>query len=282
MQQDLQQDGVGLKHSYFQDSERQIKSRPPGFETVNVPAISASTDNSGGEDEWPNLTPYTDTKLGTSARQPAANSIEETVPPHITHMNKPGLNPLEFPFLQTSNVGTSQAGSVPVNPPPGFAYGAPPRSNRTTAVQSTRNVKALEGEVIEKVRKALNYDESKFTQFMTISGWYRNSEVTVHEYASQCYLLFGDAWYEIGPQLSQVLPVKSKRKELMSVFSNSGTVSGLKSKLCADPPSVWQKAKNESSAATLTEAEYPSLVAAAKLPDPSKGPQLWNARVSAW
>ena len=136
--------------------------------------------------------------------------------------------------------------------------------------------------MIEKVRKALNYNESKFTQFVTISGWYRNSEVTVHEYASQCYLLFGDAWYEIGPQLSQVLPVKSKRKELMSVFSNSGTVSGLKSKLCADPPGVWQKAKNESSAAALTEAEYPSLVAAAKLPDPSKGTQLWNARVSAW
>ena len=292
IQQGFQLDGGGQN---FQDTGKQKASRPPGFETINVPAIGVSAGSDGGESEWPDLTALTagdKLLVHTSARQPAAN-IGDTVPPgfsSVTQMNKKGLNSSsrsrpnpQYQPLPTPNMGMGHDVTVPSNPPPGFAYGAPALPNQPAPVQDARNVKALESEVIARVRRALNYDKSKFTQFMTISGWYRNSEVTVHEYASQCYHLFGETWNEIGPQLAQVLPVKSKRRELMSLFSRAGTVSGLKSKkVSADPQSVWQKTRNGERVTSLNESDYPSLSAAAKQPDPSKAPQLWNTRVSAW
>ena len=76
--------------------------------------------------------------------------------------------------------------------------------------------KTREEYVIETIREALNHNREKFKYFRNLSGWYRNNEITVHEYVKSCRQLFGDStWRNVGPELAQVMPIESKRNELV-------------------------------------------------------------------
>ena len=146
----------------------------------------------------------------------------------------------------------------------------------------TQPRKALESEVIEKVRVIFNYDRSKFSQFMTLSGWYKNGEISVQEYAVQCHSLMGEAWNEVGPELAQVLPDKTKRRELSSLFRASGNTKSKRSK-SKMAVGVWQRGGNGMNSSLLNEQEYPSLGTnvTMKHQDPSRVVDPWNMKVFA-
>ena len=269
--------------------------KPPGFETL--PHGSRRTD------EWPDPTEWPDI-LSNPQLQPTALP---TGHPNQFTMGylKPVVSsqpPLPPPGLTLS----SDRGAF--GPPPGFAMGPSleepvrPFSNqyRHHQHQDSRNGhKLLEAEIIAKVRRMLEYDNVKFSEFKTLSGWYKNNEISVQEYAAQCYPLFGEAWQEIGPQLARVLPVQSKQRELMALFRATRASDNIpvgrrakskKSKArMAPPPGLekpWVSGRPSSKVGLhsfmLSEDEYPTLSAAAKQPDPPKVLyEQWNMKASA-
>ena len=292
--------------SYVQSSELEQDlgmsklKKPPGFETVSNSSIKGT----GAELEWPDPTEWPDVTSKPTQEWPIgpptgfpSYSVMGMEPP------KPVI-PSQAPFPPPGLIlGSDHSGP---NPPPGFAAGIlkdilQPHSNqyRHNRHQDSRNDhKALEAEVIQRVRKMLGCDNAKLSLFKTLSGWYRNSEISVQEYAAQCHQLFGDqGWQEIGPQLARVLPVQSKQRELLSLFSASrandipvgrkGKSKKSKSRM-AQPPGLqrpWMAGRPPASvglhSSLLSEDEYPTLNAAAKQPDPPEELQPWNMKVLA-
>lgn len=307
-QESLEKNKKVALDSYMQRSELEQglgvskSKKPPGFETVSNSTIKGmGTTEVEWPDptEWPEVTPKPTqewpTDLPTGFPSYSVMGMEQPKP------DIPSQVPFPLPGLL---LGSDHSGP---NPPPGFTIGtglkdiSPPFSNqyRHQQHQDSRNDhKALEAEVIQRARKMLGYDNGKLSLFKTLSGWYRNSEISVEEYAAQCHQLFGDqAWQEIGPQLARVLPVQSKQRELLSLFSASrandipvgrkGKSKKSKSRV-AEPPGLqrpWMSGRPPANiglhSLLLSEEEYPTLNAAAKQPDPPKELQHWNMKVSA-
>lgn len=100
---------------------------------------------------------------------------------------------------------------------------------------STSAIKKAKGSpVTENIRSGLGYDNSTLTQLKTLSGWFKNSEDTVQEYAAHCSVLFGTAWQKIIPQVAELLPKQTRKDELLSLFQ-SQSKTGKKKK---EPPQL--------------------------------------------
>lgn len=218
----------------------QVK-KPPGFETSQPNA----TVNSDVTNEWPDLlalsvaveAPKQPTKVVTSStrmlsQRPAIkyNPLEPSnFPPLSSTSNNSNLTWLGQSSANNTDNYTANLGS---SIPPGFVtpqwqeiqqdsiYRSVSSNPTYTATASgmvpPQSSKNKEESVVSQVREALNYDREKFNHFRNLSGWYRNSEITVQEYVLRCRQLFGEGkWMMVGPQLAQVMPIEGKRNELV-------------------------------------------------------------------
>lgn len=225
-------------------SESQAK-KPPGFEssrpTSNPPM------NTDSASEWPDLLSLT---LLSTAEQPQRSSAGRIQPPPVSYnpLEPSHFPPLSIPALLSvtnNNYSTaapsverskaSLSAAVASSIPPGFVtpqwqliqqdsiYKSPSYSNLPAQGTTVGNVSSgtlqqgvTEGTVISMVREALDNDRERFNHFRNLSGWYRNSEITVQEYVLRCRELFGDyKWMLIGHKLAQVMPIECKRNELL-------------------------------------------------------------------
>ena len=277
----------GVLSEFKQD---QGLKKPPGFQTL--------PHGSRRMDEWPDLTEWPDIMSNPQSQPTALPTGHPSQFTMAIEYPKPVVSSQPPPGLTISSDRSV------FGPPPGFAIGPSleeplrPFSNqyRHHQHQDSRNgQKVMEAEVIAKVRRMLDYDNVKFSQFKALSGWYKNNEISVQEYAAQCYPLFGEAWQEIGPQLARVLPVQSKQRELLALFRTTRAsddipmgrrIKSKKSKArMAQPPGLekpWTSGRPLGlHSLMLSEDEYPTLSAAAKQPDPPKLHEQWNMKASA-
>ena len=220
--------------------------KPPGFEK-SQPKATVNSDISG---EWPDLlalsiAPNKGSKVVSSStrRLPhPVKPVKPVKPPAVSSYNP--LEPAHFPPLSNTaeppyNTNSSLVGepapdystsrNASSNIPPGFVTpqwqliqqdSVYNRSSNPTsasvAADTALSAKSKEECVINLVRQALDHDREKFNHFRNLSGWYRNSEITVQEYVLRCRQLFGDSdWRVVGPQLAQVMPIEGKRNELL-------------------------------------------------------------------
>jgi hypothetical protein len=219
-------------------------TKPPGFETTTV---NSTTDKTS---EWPDLLALniSSAVAKQTSAQPVAriqplnigyNPVEQS---HFLHLRgvsalpsaNNNLTSLPIPGFQRSKASLSGAVAANIEVPPGFVtsewesihkdsiYKTPPSSNLPVHERVANGVDmrfpqvVTEGSVINQVRQALDNDRERFNYFRNLSGWYRNSEITVQEYVRRCRELFGDLkWMLIGHQLAQVMPIEGKRNELL-------------------------------------------------------------------
>lgn len=165
----------------------------------------------------------------------------------------------------------------------------------TTLSTDTSLKRSKQSQLIEKVRKSLDYDKDKFTRFKTLMGWYKNSEISVEEFKAQSMALFGSyQWRETGPVLAEMMPNPEKKNELLSSFGarsgvtkNVTTTSSAKSRkrVPASVPFVWGTGPvapvrtnnyNAMSTARLSHEEYPTLGSSMHQPKPLPQPTPWN------
>lgn len=177
---------------------------------------------------------------------------------------------------------------------------------------SSSSVSTVSGSrIFEEIRQALGYNQEKFKEFQTLSGWYRNGGVSIQHYNSQCEELLGRQWHVIGPQLAKVMPRGESREKLVSYFApntshRNGLVvnesAGSKKKKTKKINKTSKKDEPGASSAWVTvgsgvgrpqttirkhgqtvfsEEDYPSLSTAAKVPPQSKVTlhNPWNVQV---
>lgn len=120
--------------------------------------------------------------------------------------------------------------------------------------------RATERQVISKVREILG---DKFSTFKTLSGWFRNEEISVQEYNKQCLELFGPSWKELGPEIAMVLPVEEKQKELLSMFKHRRNRRSENEKsLVSAPKNAWGvSSTRRSNRKIFSDDEFPTLSA---------------------
>jgi len=157
--------------------------------------------------------------------------------------------------------------------------------------------------IFEDIRRALDYNQDRFKEFQSLSGWYRGGTLSVDQYNGQCAEMFGEEWLHLGPQLAKVMPPGEAREKLLSYLStNSSTVGVIKassSSKMKKMKKVSTEGSNSSAWVTVEETkksrsgplgrgkilysedEYPSLSTAAKFPQ-NKVPMAttaWNVQV---
>lgn len=291
---------------------------PPGF----GPKHNATSVNTC---DWPDLMALTIEARDMSKQPPNVVTAAKRVLPQYVQPPASSYNPLEpsqFPPLSTQSFNSNLAllgqpstdqtdtntnTSSSLGIPPGFVspqwqeiqqdpiYMSPIPTD-TSAVGSTRN---KEERVIEQVREALDYDREKFNYFRNLSGWYRNSEITVQEYVVRCRQLFGEStWMKVGPQLAQVMPIEGKRNELiknivpnssdfipLSAFPQPGHATTTLHVSHSAPAlhnnhSRWPR-ENTSVPNWQSECEYPALHSEStnRMIRPPRLPHSWKARV---
>ena len=218
------------------------RKKPPGLGTSQNSVVKTTTTS-----EWPDLTLSAVPKEQPKTVLPPQNPGQKQKPRVVSFRR---LESRQFPPLSiltpqscNANLAASllQQQSSPneesvdgSNVPPGFVNtqqwqkinqdpiykSESSQPNHMTSMSGNVNTiipppTITEGGVITLVRDALDHDRDKFNYFRNLSGWYRNSEITVHDYVRRCRELFGDLkWMLIGPQLAQVMPIEGKRNEL--------------------------------------------------------------------
>ncbi|CAI8020793.1 E3 ubiquitin-protein ligase ZNF598 [Geodia barretti] len=217
--------------------------KPPGFESSQP--TKSPTMNTDSASEWPDLLALNISPPEDDSKQAPTPKIQ---PPRGSYnpLEPSNFPPLSFSIVSTANNNyatsappaqrsrASLSAAVASNIPPGFVspqwqliqqdsiYKSPSSSN--LPVQGTAGSVGsgalqqgvTEGSVISMVREALGNDRERFNYFRNLSGWYRNSEITVQEYVLRCRELFGDyQWMLIGQKLAQVMPIECKRNELL-------------------------------------------------------------------
>ena len=206
------------------------------------------------------------------------------------------------PLPPTTRVGFSDFSSQ--NFPPmtsshvvggGEILGGANRNESTFVSAESFTKRSKQSQLIEKVRKSLDYDKDKFTRFKTLMGWYKNNEISVEEFKAQSLVLFGsNQWREIGPEVAEMMPNIEKKNELLSSFGvrsrvakNATATSYAKSRkrVPVSVPSVWGTGPvapvrtsnyNTMSTARLSHEEYPTLGSAVHQPKPLPQPTPWN------
>lgn len=243
---------VGLTASSSATTVSKIKE-PPG---LGPPGLGPNTTTVNTCD-WPDLMALNIEAKGIP-KQPQNVTVSKMLPQYVQQPvgRYNPLEPSQFPPLGNSAQSFNSNLALPGQPsvtqtdistntsssssiPPGFVWqqikqdhiymsAAPAYTSAVGSTdlsqQSTRN---KEESVINQVREALEYDREKFNHFRNLSGWYRNSEITVQEYVMHCRQLFGEStWMKVGPQLAQVMPIEGKRNELIkNIMPNSSAMS---------------------------------------------------------
>ncbi|NWU93019.1 ZN598 ligase, partial [Upupa epops] len=122
--------------------------------------------------------------------------------------------------------------SVPVSkPPPGFAV-IPPTSLSdpvTTALKEPKphhgsylipeNFQQRNIQLIQSIKEFLQSNESKFNQFKTHSGQFRQGLISAAQYYRSCRELLGDNFRKIFSELLVLLPDTGKQQELLSAHN---------------------------------------------------------------
>ena len=200
--------------------------------------------------------------------------------------------PAQTGFLDFSSQNFPPMTSTPAVVEGSEMLGGPNRNVSTTLSIEPCTKRSKQSQVIEKVRKSLDYNKDGFTRFKTLMGWYKNSEISVEEFKAQSLVLFGsNQWREIGPELAEMMPNTEKKNELLSSFGvRSGmakNVAATKSRkrVSASVPSVWGAGPvapvrtnnyNAMSSALLNQEEYPTLGSSMHQRKPLPQPATWN------
>ncbi len=146
--------------------------------------------------------------------------------------------------------------------------------------------KSSGSKIFEEIRQALDNDRTKFTTFQNLSGWYKNGELVLKDYISQCRELFGSKWDLVGPDFARVMPQGEMREKLLASF-NSGGGDGVgggyskkKKRNGKKEQGAWKSdAENQRShsRSVFSEKDYPSLSSSSKMMQPPKVPyNAWN------
>lgn len=117
-------------------------------------------------------------------------------------------------------------------------------------------------DVVKVAEGILSNNPDKVSRFRSFSGKYQSGAVSVDEYHSECELLFGSTWKEIGPRLATTIPDKRKQDRLLKKF-------GL----------PWFHGGSHNHLSTLSEEEYPSLGSKVGIPTHAATPS-WSCKVS--
>lgn len=209
---------------------------------------------------------------------------KQSVPP--TQVGILGLSSQNFPPMTSAPMVVGGSGVL----------GDANRNESTILSMESSMKRSKQSQLIEKVRKSLNYDKDKFTHFKTLMGWYKNSEISVEEFKAQSLVLFGsNRWREIGPELAEMMPNSEKKNELLSSFGvrsgvakNIATTSSVRSRKrvpASVRPSVWGTGPvapirtsnyNAMSTARLSHEEYPTLDSSVHQTKPLPQPTAWN------
>lgn len=257
---------------------RERPAAPPGFAPCNLHPPPSTADSARPHPreppkqlnsdlhiaEWPDLCPQ---------HKHSVNSGRPSQPPisaHHTSRVPPGFN--------TNHLPVSHMQAVPCKEecPPGNLPTKEVQARTATLIQEAKSRAAEEEKLVSQVRRVLGYDRNKFHRFKTLSGWYRNSEISVHEYAGHCTQLLGaTVWQDLGPRLARVLPDRSKRKELLGLFGSASSSTG--NSLSEVTSHAWNDGGGGvgGRGPWLNEKEYPSLVSSAHLPDPPRPSRAW-------
>ena len=250
------------------------------FPTLAGPPPATTTTTSSSSSSWPPLS-HTQSSAPPSER---SKLLKSAVAATSTsgHGIDPGSAPSYKAATQLDTVELSSQNFPPMSSAPVIVSGSDvlsgnqnnyvPSEDKSTSTTDVSVKKSKQSQMIEKVRKAFDYDKEKFTRFKTLMGWYKNGEITVAEFKAQSSLLFGNKWREIGPEIAEMMPNHEKKNELLSSFgirSGGGkrATSSAKSRRCVPvtTPSVWGTGpavpvRNFNTMSTgLSHDEYPTL-----------------------
>ncbi|XP_062004332.1 uncharacterized protein LOC133721666 [Rosa rugosa] len=89
-------------------------------------------------------------------------------------------------------------------------------ANSQTIIPKVGDVQTANKSLVEKIRDALEFDESKFTAFKEISGKYRKDLINTGEYLA-CVDQFGLSHLVL--ELAQLCPDAEKRRELVETYN---------------------------------------------------------------
>lgn len=81
-----------------------------------------------------------------------------------------------------------------------------------STVSTSATKKAKGSPVIENIQSALGYDNTMLTQLKTLSGWFKNSEDTVQEYAAHCSLVWDCVAENYSPSCRNIAQTIQKRR----------------------------------------------------------------------
>lgn len=295
------------------NNDRAKPERPPGFNS-EPPMSRLMSSQRSADMEWPDLhvsvgpsqppraKPYTivefDSAMGhTPVPGQAAPQRSVVISGNAAPRNRGsgGSGNSNLLRLMDSNSQLG-GGGFPSSqaPPPGFSQSAPLLGSQVSGSGPQTDLRTVEIQVIKNVRRVLDNDQAKFMQFKTLSGWYRNSEISAAEYVKQCSELFGDTWSDVGPQIAHVMPIEEKRRELLSLFDCPAALDGGAKKKRKGKGSKVSAAYGGGGALQwprgggggggtypmLSEDDYPSLRSAAGRSGSGKMPGPWNGRVS--
>ncbi|MBN3306820.1 ZN598 ligase, partial [Amia calva] len=113
-------------------------------------------------------------------------------------------------------------------PPPGFT-GIPLNANvleptipavEEPVYSQPENFHQRNLQLIESIKNFLQNDESKFNQFKTYSGQFRQCLITAAQYHKSCRDLLGENFKRIFNELLVLLPDTNKQQELLSAHSD--------------------------------------------------------------
>ncbi|XP_028843065.1 E3 ubiquitin-protein ligase ZNF598 [Denticeps clupeoides] len=188
--------------------------------------------------------------------EPPPPPTEEDFPALTSKKPPPGFKGA-FPLKSSQQPGLvpPPPGLGPVGkPPPGFT-GVPlngnveptvPLINRSVQPLGTflapENFQQRNMDLIQSIKNFLLNDESKFNEFKTYSGQFRQGVISAAQYHRSCQELLGDNFSRVFNELLVLLPDTQKQQELLTAHGDSkalekqqGTAKAKKNK-----KKVWQ------------------------------------------
>ena len=265
------------------ESNTTVSKPPPGFENVTVPEKTTKKE----ESEWPKIVSKgSDIEAVKSNEQsPTENELAGLQRPvfvtgswtkRTVKSENPEQNTAKKKSRSKPEVPPDTSEEFPPMLPSGVQSRPPSQDKAIKNEQKPTTRKQLESKVVERIQEILNKDKAKYTQFKTLSGWYRNSEIAAVEYMSQCSELFGPKWEEIGPKVAGTFPEEAKKYELLSFFSRKPPRSANQPK-SKKKSTVWTSQYRPPARSALSDADYPSLKSASSLPGAKvTGTGAWN------
>ncbi|XP_077305499.1 E3 ubiquitin-protein ligase ZNF598 [Lithobates pipiens] len=220
---------------------------------------------------------------GLNERKPPEKGGREREPPGFSKTaNSVPKYPLpeeDFPALVNNNIltkpppGFSPVVSVaPLAPPPGLSSaGKPPpgfASVSSTPIPAETPIKAVKEvsfcpetylvpehfqqrniDLINSIKDYLHSDESKFNEFKSQSGQFRQGLISASEYYKNCRKLLGDNFSLIFNELLVLLPDNAKQQELLTAHQE----------LRVQEKQTSNKIKKNKKSAWLTDSRVPDL-----------------------